>query len=119
MPFRRWDGTIREYPVYWPWIDPITGERLPWMIALDYLHADDLSFIGGCTSLSVFQGASAAFPGRVPGSHRIIVETTTFVREYIFGHVVRNARWRRTTRRQKRMRHTADCPPGCRKRHRR
>ena len=117
IPFRKWDGIIREFPVYWPWVDPITGERLPWMIALDYLYADDLPYIAGCTSLSAFQGASAGFPGRL-GSHRIIVETTSFVREYIFGSLVRNARWRRTTRRQKRMRHTADCAPGCRKRHR-
>lgn len=116
VPFRRWDGVIREYPCFWPFCDPDSGEKLPWMIALPYLESADLAFVTGL-SPSAFNGASAGFPGRWPGTRRVKVETTTFVREYIFGTLARGRRWRPTTRREKRARHRTDCRKGCRKRH--
>lgn len=118
IPFQRWDGAVREYGCFWPFRDPDTGEQLPWMIAQAFLQRDDLEFVTGL-SPSAFNGASAAaFPGRLPGRHRVVVETTQFVREYIFGSVVRERRWHRTTRAAKRARHTPTCRPGCRRRHR-
>lgn len=116
VPFRRWDGVIREYPCYWPWRDPGTGEELPWMIVQAMLGRVDLDFVTGL-SPSAFNAASAGFPGRIAGTRRVVVETTTFLREYIFGNMTRQRRWRRTTRPEKKARHRTDCRKGCRKRH--
>jgi len=117
LPFRRWDGDVREFACHVPGIDPVTGQRLPWLIAKPFLECEDLYYV---TSLSpsAFQGQSAAFPGRLPGTRRVIVETSTFLREYVFGSLVRRSRWRRTSRRQKKERHTRVCRAGCRKQHR-
>jgi hypothetical protein len=117
IPFRRFDGDIREYPCLCPAVDPVTGERVPWLIAQPFLDREDLSYITGL-SQSAFNGAAAGFPGRVPGTRRVLVETTTFLREYVFGTLVRQSRWRRTTRAQKKARHRSDCRRGCRKQHR-
>ena len=113
--FRRWDGEVREFACYMPAIDPVTGARVPWLIAEPYLDADALYYVTGL-SRSAFQGQSG-FPGRIPGTRRVIVETTTFLREYVFGSMVRQRRWRRTSRQQKRARHTPECRRGCRKQH--
>jgi hypothetical protein len=117
IPFRRWDGEVREFACHVPGIDPVTGQRLPWLIAKPVLEGEDLYYVTNL-SPSAFQGQSAAFPGRLPGTRRVIVETTTFLREYVFGSMVRRTRWRRTSRRQKKERHTRVCPAGCRKQHR-
>jgi hypothetical protein len=117
IPFRRWDGATREYPCQCPAVDPSTGERLPWLIAKPFLDSDDLPYVTGL-SPSAFNAASAGFPGRVAGTRRVLVETTTFLREYVFGDLVRQSRWRRTTRASKKARHRTDCRRGCRKQHR-
>jgi hypothetical protein len=117
IPFRRFDGEIREYPCQCPAVDPMTRERLPWLIAQPVLDSEDLPFVTGL-SPSAFNNAAAGFPGRVPGTRRVLVETTTFLREYVFGTLVRQSRWRRTTRAEKRARHRIDCRRGCRKHHR-
>ena len=117
IPFRRHDGDVREYACHVPGIDPVTGALLPWQIAQAFLDGDDLYHVTGL-SPSAFQSQSAGFPGRLPGTRRVIVETSTFLREYVFGNMVRQSRWRRTSRRQKKARHTAECRPSCRKQHR-
>ena len=117
IPFRRFDGEIRAYPCQCPAVDPTTGERVPWLIAQPFLDGEDLLFVTGL-SLSAFNAAAAGFPGRVLGTRRVLVETTTFLREYVFGTLVRHSRWHRTTRAEKRARHRIDCRRGCRKQHR-
>jgi hypothetical protein len=117
IPFRRFDGDVREYPCQCPAVDPVTGERVPWLIARPFLDSEDLAYITGL-SLSAYNAASSGFPGRVAGTRRVIVETTTFLREYVFGTLVRRSRWRRTTRAEKKARHRIDCRRGCRKQHR-
>lgn len=116
IPFRRWDGATRTYPCQSPGIDPVTHERLPWLIAKPFLDSEDLAYVTGL-SPSAFNAASAGFPGRVIGTRRVLVETTKFLREYVFGDLVRQSRWRRLTRASKKARHRTDCRRGCRKRH--
>ncbi|HYH05593.1 MAG TPA: hypothetical protein VEK11_00905 [Thermoanaerobaculia bacterium] len=117
IPFRRYDGDVREYACHVPGTDPMTGARLPWLIAQPFLDCEDLYYVTGL-SPSAFQSQSAGFPGRLPGVRRVKVETTTFLREFVFGSMVRRTRWRRMARREKSARHTADCGVGCRKQHR-
>jgi hypothetical protein len=117
LPFRRWDGKVLVLACHMPAVDPVTGERLPWLIAQPFLDSKDLAYITGL-SRSAYNAASSGFPGRVAGTRRVIVETTTFLREYVFGTLVRQSRWRRTTRAQKKARHRIDCRRGCRKQHR-
>jgi hypothetical protein len=117
IPFRRADGEVRLFRSMWEWVDPVSGKRVPFMFPEPTLDKEALLFVTGMGRAS-FEAASASFPGRIPGKHRVEVITSIFLREFLFGHVARTGRrWRRRTRRELKARHTATCPRGCRKRH--
>lgn len=114
--FRAHDGTEKEYPVLWGWIDPVTGKRYEYMIDLSVLGGEDLLIITGM-SKRAFEAISARLPGRT-GSYAVQCETTEFVKEWLFRQDSLNNRWKRPTRREKRLRHRPECSPRCRKAHR-
>lgn len=118
VPFRRFDGAVRLFRTMWDFRHPVTGKRIPFMFPEAMLDKEALMFVTGMGPSS-FEAASASFPGRVPGNHRVKVTTITFVSQFLFGHVARNGRvWRRRTRRELKARHTGSCAPRCKKRHR-
>ena len=118
MTFKGRDGTVRRYPVLWRWRDPDTGIWYPWMIDQAKLEGDELLCITGMGKRA-FEAISAHLPGRIPGRYTVACETTQFMMEFFFGHFAQTRRWSRITRSQKAKRHRPDCPPGCRKSHRR
>jgi hypothetical protein len=116
VPFRRYDGAVKSFPVLWRWRDPQSGITFPWMIVYPILERPDLEYVLG-VSKSVFNSISANFPGRIPGRYTVTVRTTEFLTTFVFGDLVRK-QWNRRTRSQKRRSHGPSCPPKCRKAHR-
>lgn len=116
MTFKGRDGTVRQYPVLWGWHDPVTGISIPYMIDLAVLEADDLLCITGMGKRA-FEAISAHLPGRIPGRYTVACETTQFMREFFFGHLVALGNWSRVSRSQKAKRHRPGCPPRCRRSH--
>jgi hypothetical protein len=116
LSFRRHDGTVRTYPVLWRWRDPISGVVYPWMIDLAILEKTDLEYITGL-GRHAFNAVSANLPGRIPGRYTVACRADDFVRDYIFGDLVRR-KWTRMARSAKRRQHHPTCPPNCRKAHR-
>ena len=92
IPFRRFDGATRIYDCYFPWNPPV-GTPLPWMPTKTMLDTDDVLFLTGM-GYYAFLAKAAALPGKTEDYGRQY-ETTTFVRQYIFGDLVRQAPWRR------------------------
>jgi hypothetical protein len=119
VPFQRYDGAVRVFRTMWNVLNPLTGRRIPFAFPEPKLDKEALYFVTGMGPSS-FESSSAAFPGRIPGVRNVEVLTITFLSDFLFGHVARNGRvWHRRTRRELKKRHTANCPPGCRKYHRR
>jgi hypothetical protein len=116
--FRAHDGTEREYPVLWGYVDPDTGIKYPYMIDQGTLDLGDLLHISG-KGKRALEAISAHLPGRT-GSYTVQCETTQFITEWLFWDLTNTASkgWRRPARREKKLRHRPECPPHCRKSHR-
>jgi hypothetical protein len=102
IPFRRFDGEERLYECYFPWV-PDGGTPLPWMPRKTILDEDDVLFLTGMPYYA-FVAKAAGLPGRVADYTRKY-EATVFVRQYIFGDLVRNAPWRRRRARRHHCKH--------------
>jgi hypothetical protein len=92
LPFRRYDGAVREYECLLPYRAPGQSE-LPWMTRKTIFDEDDVLFVSGMGP-QAYKDKSASLPGRTNDYARQY-DAHTFIREYIFGDMVRTASWRR------------------------